>query len=88
MMSMLNSKNEDERLAAILYCDRFDKLLERIGKTKEAEQDLKELQDLAAERYGVPKTAYLSTMFTFFAFGFEEGIKVALKILDIPHTEE
>lgn len=74
-MSILNSKDEDERCAAILYCDRFEKLLERIGKTEEAEKKLKDFQELAAERYGIPKTAGLSTMFVFFAFGFDEGVK-------------
>ena len=74
-MSILNSKDEDERLAAILYCDRFEKLLDRIGKTKEAEQDLQKFQELATEQYGVPKKAVLSSMFTFFAFGFDEGVK-------------
>ncbi len=86
-MSILNSKDEDERLTAILFCDRFEKLLDRIGKTKKGEQDLNDLKELAAERYGIPKKAFLAAMFAFFAFGVYDGIEVSRKLFN-EHTEE
>lgn len=83
---MLDFKDEDEKLTAILFCDRFEKLLDRISKTKKAAQDLNDLKKLAAERYAVPKKALLTTLFAFFAFGVYDGIEVSRNLNE--HTEE